>query len=274
MIASPGDVEAERNIAREVVHEWNVIHAEHRKLVLLPIGWDSHASPLMGARPQEIINRQVLDKGDLLVGIFWTRIGTATGEYASGTVEEIERHVDGGKPAMLYFSNRPAHPDSVDPQQYAQLKAFRETCKQKGLCELYENLSDFKEKFFRHLQLKLNDPAHFPVASRFAEELRVVASPETAIPSISSEAQTLLVEASNDPNGSILYVKYVGGTDLQSNGKSFIPNKDRRTIAKWESALQELVDEALVVARGYKGEMYEITSKGYTLADVLKEGHA
>ena len=107
MIASPGDVASERAIIRDVVYEWNAVHSNARKIVLLPIGWETHSSPEMGASAQAIINNQVLDKCDLLVGVFWTRIGTATDEYASGTVEEIERHIDTGKPTMLYFSSQP-----------------------------------------------------------------------------------------------------------------------------------------------------------------------
>ncbi len=149
MIASPGDVASERNIARKAIHEWNVVHSRARQIVLLPVGWESHSSPEMGRRPQELLNNQILDKCDLLVGVFWTRIGTSTDEYASGTVEEIEKHVDAGKPVMLYFSDQPAHLDSVDPEQYAKLKAFKTSCQGRGLYESYDSHSDFKEKFYR-----------------------------------------------------------------------------------------------------------------------------
>lgn len=79
----------------------------------------------MGASPQEIINNQILDKCDFLVGVFWTRIGTATTEYASGTVEEIEKHIAADKPAMLYFSSQPVVMDTVDPDQYSELSKFK-----------------------------------------------------------------------------------------------------------------------------------------------------
>ena len=39
MIASPGDVLAERQIAREVIHEWNSVHSVDRRIVLMPVGW-------------------------------------------------------------------------------------------------------------------------------------------------------------------------------------------------------------------------------------------
>jgi hypothetical protein len=113
MIASPSDVAAERALVKEVVHEWNAVNAFTRRIVLQPIGWETHSSPSMGEHPQHVLNEQVLAKCDLLVGVFWTRVGTRTPEYESGSVEEIERHLAAGKPAMLYFSNSPVHPDSV-----------------------------------------------------------------------------------------------------------------------------------------------------------------
>lgn len=267
MIASPGDVASERNIVREVVHEWNVIHSSHRKIVLLPVGWETHSSPEMGKKPQEIINKQVLINCDLLVGVFWTRIGTETGEYDSGSVEEIEKHIEAGKPAMLYFSNKPAHPDSIDSGQYSKLKEFKESCKSRGLYEVYDDLSSFKEKFFRHLQLKLNNPDYFGSTGLKYLSANLPNNIDSNIPALSEEAKVLLKEASHDKNGVIMYLRYLGGTDIQTNGKNLIPNNDRRTIAKWDEALQELVNEELVIERGYKGEVFEITSKGYQLAD-------
>jgi hypothetical protein len=35
MIASPGDVSTERQVVRDVLTEWNNIHSEDRKLVLM-----------------------------------------------------------------------------------------------------------------------------------------------------------------------------------------------------------------------------------------------
>lgn len=65
MIASPSDVDTERHQVREVIHEWNVIHAAHRQMVLLPVGWETHAAPAMGDRAQAIINERVLQDWDL-----------------------------------------------------------------------------------------------------------------------------------------------------------------------------------------------------------------
>ena len=40
MVASPGDVLAERAVFREVIHEWTAANSEVRKVVLLPVGWE------------------------------------------------------------------------------------------------------------------------------------------------------------------------------------------------------------------------------------------
>lgn len=75
MIASPGDVASERAIIRDVTYEWNAVHSKSKSIVLLPIGWETHASPEMRSSAQSVINKQVLDKCDLLVGEFWTQSG-------------------------------------------------------------------------------------------------------------------------------------------------------------------------------------------------------
>src|SRR5688572_30782114 len=121
MIASPSDVAPEREAARDVIRRWNDLHAEERKVVLMPIGWETHSRPDLSDRPQAIINKQVLKGCDVLVGIFWTRIGTATGAAVSGTVEEINEHVAAGRPAMIYFSTAPVRMESVDAVQWAAL---------------------------------------------------------------------------------------------------------------------------------------------------------
>src|SRR5688572_29161035 len=104
LIASPSDVPDERKLANEIVHQWTAIHGASTQTVLLPVMWETHTAPEMGDRPQSIINRQIVDDSDALVGIFWTRIGTPTGVAESGSVEEIERFINSAKPAMLYFS--------------------------------------------------------------------------------------------------------------------------------------------------------------------------
>ena len=48
MIASPGDVAEERQVIREMIHEWNDINSARSKVMLTPIGWETHTSPELG----------------------------------------------------------------------------------------------------------------------------------------------------------------------------------------------------------------------------------
>jgi hypothetical protein len=269
MIASPGDVAGERTVIREVLAEWNVIHSNTRKIVLLPIGWETHVSPEMGERPQAIINKQILRDCDLLVGVFWTRIGTATGDYTSGTVEEIEEHIKTGKPAMLYFSAAPVLPDSVDATQYAALKAFKASCKSRGIFETYADLNEFKGKFYRQLQLKLNQDSYFTEHSSPAVETAPSVSSVPDVPGLSREAQTLLKEAVQDSAGRIFRIPSLQGLVIQTNGKGFVEAGNPRSEALWAGALEELKQSGLIVDRSFKNEVFYVTRKGYEVAELL-----
>lgn len=268
MIASPGDVAYERAIVRDVVYEWNAVNSGVRKIVLLPVGWETHSSPEMGAPAQQIINHQVLNKCDLLVGVFWTRIGTPTEKHLSGTVEEIEEHIASGKPAMLYFSSQHVALDTVDFDQVQKLKEFRHSCQSRGLYEGYNSHADFKEKFYRHLQLKLNEHPLFQVYEASPDDTTIVES-RTKIPDLSQAARVLLKEASQDSRGTIIHARYIEGVAIQTNGKNLISSNDRREVAKWEEALQQLKSYNLVVNHDYKGEVFEITNLGYQVADMI-----
>jgi phage protein U len=266
MIASPSDVFAERNVVREVLSEWNVVHAELRQQVLLPIGWDTHATPQMGDRPQSIINKQVLLGCDVLVGIFWTRIGTTTMEYASGTVEEIEEHIKSGRPAMLYFSSAPVHPDNVDAAQYRRLKEFRSSCQSRGLCEPYSDIQDFRSKFYRHLQLTLNRDAQFQKTGVDNSE---ITSSSVSLPQLSREGVHLLKQAALATGGEILLLSHIGGQILQVGSTNLIEDNNDRSRAVWTAALEELEARSLVRAATAKRNVFRVTKVGYELADTL-----
>jgi len=96
LVASPSDMAEERQAATEAINDWNAEHAVAEEVVLLPIKWETHAFPQSGVRPQEAINRQLVDECQIMIGMFWTKVGTSTGVAESGTVEEIDRFVAQG----------------------------------------------------------------------------------------------------------------------------------------------------------------------------------
>jgi len=68
-----------------------------------------------------------------------------------------------------------------------------------------------------------------------------------------------------DPSGLVLFERFGASVDLHTNnGESFFTDKaDHQALATWEAALQELVKAELFVDDGGKGEVFEITKKGY-----------
>jgi hypothetical protein len=157
LIASPSDVEEERDTVASLIQSWNDLYSYVRKVVLLPLRWETHTAPEYGTRPQEVINRAIVDECDLLVGIFWTRVGSPTGIADSGTLEEIERVGKAGKPIMLYFSRVEIDPERIDTSQIERLKGFRTATYPRGLTETYRSRSEFRDKFSRQLEMKIRD---------------------------------------------------------------------------------------------------------------------
>jgi hypothetical protein len=62
-----------------------------REVVLLPLRWETHSAPEFGIRPQEPIDGAMVNDCDLVVSIFWTRLGSPSEVVDSGTLEKIER---------------------------------------------------------------------------------------------------------------------------------------------------------------------------------------
>lgn len=157
LIASPGDVNEEREIMAEVINEWNYLNSRDRSIVLLPLRWETHTFPELGAGPQVSINKQIVDYCDMAVGVFWTRLGTPTSAAESGTAEELARVADAGKPVMLYFSRAKVDLQSVDLTEYARLTAFKDDLYPKALIENYSSPNEFRDTFRRQLAMRIRD---------------------------------------------------------------------------------------------------------------------
>jgi hypothetical protein len=151
LIASPSDLTQEREVATEAINDWNAQHAAAESIVLLPVKYETHAFPQAGIRPQQAINDQLVSRCDILIGMFWTKVGTDTGVADSGTVEEIDQFVAAGKPAMLYFSNRPINPNKIDPDQQAKLRKFQQETYKTALVGRFSELVELREILLRDL---------------------------------------------------------------------------------------------------------------------------
>jgi hypothetical protein len=267
MIASPGDVIEERESIRKTLYDWNNFNSNSQQIVLLPLGWETHSTPDLSGRAQGLINERILDKCDLLVGVFWTRLGTPTGEHDSGTVEEIKRHVSAGRTAMVYFSSRPVVPGSYNDGQYAKVVEFREWCKTKGLVGTFESLEDFTAKFKNDLQNILRDSPYLISLTEMKKPIESADQVGLRTVKVSELALDMLVSAVHSESGIIMVSHLLSGTRFQAGDKDFPTGGTRREEARHESAIEELENFGLISSIGHKGELYQVTDEGFEAVD-------
>jgi transcriptional regulator with XRE-family HTH domain len=150
LIASPSDVGEERRHVANAVLKCTEIYESILGVAFIPVLWETHAYPESGSRPQAILNRQIVDEADVLLGIFGQRLGTPTGVAPSGTVEEIERFRAAGKPVALYFSTS-AVPRNVDRKQLDAVEDYRKERQRDTVYFTYDDAVELQELVSRHL---------------------------------------------------------------------------------------------------------------------------
>src|SRR3954468_16775460 len=108
-LATPGDLAQERDALGALIRDINDVLtflAPEKRLSLELIRYETHAFPDIGA-PQAVINRQIPLNYDILIGAMWSRCGTPTPKYASGTIEEFwranEHRKEHGSPVIMFY---------------------------------------------------------------------------------------------------------------------------------------------------------------------------
>jgi len=156
MIGAPSDIKDEIQIASRVINRWNNLHSESKQCILLPLHWSFSSYPSSGSHPQKILNKQLVQKSDLMLCFFGSKLGTATDTEISGTVEEINEHLRSGKDVMVFF-RRQIDASKVDIEQLKKLKEFKQDIQDKVLWEEYNNEHDLESALFDKLCLYGND---------------------------------------------------------------------------------------------------------------------
>jgi hypothetical protein len=235
----PADVQEERRVAVEVIHQWNAANAKAMQLVLMLMNGEAHAAPEAGERPTESAAKQTVRDSDLLVGVFWTRLGLVDATGRSGAVEEIQEHLAAGKPAMIYFSATPVRPDSVDGKEYEALQGFKRQCQGKGLMQEFNSPEDLRGKLSHQLQTVVHGKLlpQIPAKEMCIDPLMVRLA-------LSQDAEKLLVAAAK-ADGEILVGHTSLGLRVQAGGMNFCKDKSARETGRWEAAVRDLLAEDL-----------------------------
>ena len=154
-IASPGDVQTERDSMSGVIQELNSTIGERHGFVIELVKWETHCHPAMG-RPQGVINEQI-GPYDIFIGIMWKRFGSPTGVAESGTEEEFRRAYSAWREnrvsnILFYFSQEPFMPQSQEEnEQMRKVLFFKEEFARNELVWKYANAGAFADTVRPHL---------------------------------------------------------------------------------------------------------------------------
>ncbi|AVH60871.1 MULTISPECIES: hypothetical protein [Streptomyces] len=155
LIASPGDTTGERKAVEEAILSWNSDRTRAAKVHLLPLRWELDATSELGrGTAQEVINRQFADEADIVIGIFYSRLGQPTADAPSGTAEEIQRAIARGAAASVYFSSAPLDQARLDIDQFQRLQSFRKTLQEQGLVGTFESRKTSSRRSARSLSVR------------------------------------------------------------------------------------------------------------------------
>jgi hypothetical protein len=162
IVASPGDVQAERDAIEVVAAELNRTIADDRDLLLVISRWETDAYPgfhLQG--PQALIDSVLrIEDSDLLIGIFWKRFGTPTLDAQSGTdgtEHEFRTAYKAWKrnkrpQIMVYFNEKAYAPKSkAETDQWGKVLEFKRDLPKEGLWWSYKGISQFEKIVRIHL---------------------------------------------------------------------------------------------------------------------------
>ena len=180
MIASPSDLPEARDAVQEAIYSWNQSHSRKNNVVLLPWRWETSSVPVVGGRPQALINAQGVDDSDIVFALFGSRLGSPTGEAVSGTAEEIERAVGLGKPVHVYFSNATL-PSDVDVDQLVALRDFKKEMQERSLLGEFSTPSELNYEVWKAIEHDLEQLALCsPVAPKRDRGVDFVVQPQQA----------------------------------------------------------------------------------------------
>lgn len=153
LISCPGDVLRYAEVVKECVDIFNHTLGKNNNVQIMPKHWSIDSFPQSGDKPQELLNKQFVRDCDAAVAIFWTKFGTPTDKYQSGTEEEIEEILSSGKQVFLYFVDAQINPSEMDLEQFKKVKEFKERYKDRGIYCIVKNEEDFRRQFYNHLTM-------------------------------------------------------------------------------------------------------------------------
>lgn len=163
LLASPGNLSADRKIVREVVETINRDSGRRSGFHAEVVGWETHSPPAAGEYAQAVINDQFPKDIDIFLGLLGSYFGTPTKTHASGTEEEFHVAYDAwsknkSPEIMFYFSNQSSGLRDIDPDQLKLVKDFKKTITGKGVYYFeYENELGLRLDLHPHISQAIHE---------------------------------------------------------------------------------------------------------------------
>jgi len=237
-LASPGDMEAEREAVHEVVDRFNKSLGRQLDLQIDLLGWEDTLPGF--ERPQSLINKDV-DACDLFIGMLWRRWGSNTKQYSSGFEEEFTvartRHIETAQPEIwLYFKDIGGESLSDPGEQLKKVLQFisLQTEEKELTYRRFSETIEFKDKLYDTL---------IKYALRLSRqvEARSAASTEGVTRPSRKEVSTVLDNVkSGEPEGA----EELFG--MLSTVRAYIKEKGEVSLDFWQRARLNLLAVSLL----------------------------
>lgn len=147
-LASPSDVGKYRDIVVEVCSELSEHFGYSDKRRFSLVRFEDVRAQYGASDAQGVINQQIGDAYDVIILIFWCRLGSPTPRAESGTVEEFSRALqrmknEGAPEIQIYFCNDLISPGKVDHEQFYRMGRFKASLNE-GLYREFSGETEFR----------------------------------------------------------------------------------------------------------------------------------
>ncbi len=251
LISCPSDIREDEEIAwiRNAVDCFN--KTNNSGIHINIVYWKYNAYAESGDRAQELLNRQLVNDCDAGVAIFWSKFGTPTGEYGSGTVEEIMMLLSGGKQVFTFFCNKPYPPD-VNKDELNKIREFKQWYqdKGKGIYKEYSSNEEFQQIIY------------YNIAQYFGKQNQSTAMMPSFYQLVSKRPSVRTVFEGRDDvlnqihyffeeGNRVLFLRGIGGIGkselAKQYAKRFATNFDHVIFVTYKSSLEKLFCEQTAI---------------------------
>lgn len=149
-IACPNDIIDEKKRIKLITEEINKTSGKQNSFSLELLNWDMDTYTQIGSDAQDVINLQIDNQYDILIGILWKKIGTPTKRGKSGTIEEINRAISNiEKEQLIFFKTTSVPINEIDTEQLSKVNTYKKELSQRGVLYKEYSSSEIFEQLIR-----------------------------------------------------------------------------------------------------------------------------